>query len=192
MLAAVYLLLAMLLMGQQLINKPVMSLRTGGPVGTVVDIIINPNNLKIEGWFVNDSTSKRRAVLLSQDIRDIIDQGFVVNDHEGLSDVDELVRLKPVLDIGFELIGKSVITKAKQKLGKVNDYAFDKDGFVIQKLYVNQSIVKSFSGGAAIVNRNQIIEINRRYIIVHEATVPGRATVVTPASAGSAMSPVQP
>lgn len=192
MLAAVYLLLAMLLMGQQLINKPVMSLRTGGPVGTVVDIIINPNNLKIEGWFVNDSTSKRRAVLLSQDIRDIIDQGFVVNDHEGLSDVDELVRLKPVLDIGFELIGKSVITKAKQKLGKVNDYAFDKDGFVIQKLYVNQSIVKSFSGGAAIVNRNQIIEINRRYIIVHEATVPGRATVVTPASAGSAMSPAQP
>lgn len=192
MLAAVYLLLAMLLMGQQLINKPVMSLRTGGPVGTVVDIIINPNNLKIEGWFVNDSTSKRRAVLLSQDIRDIIDQGFVVNDHEGLSDVDELVRLKPVLDIGFELIGKSVITKAKQKLGKVNDYAFDKDGFVIQKLYVNQSIVKSFSGGAAIVDRNQIIEINRRYIIVHEATVPGRATVVTPASAGSAMSPAQP
>lgn len=179
-------------MGQQLINKPVMSLRTGGPVGTVVDIIINPNNLKIEGWFVNDSTSKRRAVLLSQDIRDIIDQGFVVNDHEGLSDVDELVRLKPVLDIGFELIGKSVITKAKQKLGKVNDYAFDKDGFVIQKLYVNQSIVKSFSGGAAIVDRNQIIEINRRYIIVHEATVPGRATVVTPASAGSAMSPAQP
>jgi uncharacterized protein YrrD len=182
----------MLLMGQQLINKPVMSLRTGGPIGTVVEIIINPNNLKIEGWFVDDGSRKQRAVLLSQDIRDIIDQGFVVNDHDDLSDVNELVRLKSVLDLGFELIGKSVITKAKQRLGKVNDFAFDKDGFVIQKLYVNQSIVKSFSGGAAIVDRTQIIEINRRQIIVKEATVPGRTSIVNPASSGPAMSPAQP
>jgi uncharacterized protein YrrD len=182
----------MLLMGLQLINKPVMSLRTGGPIGTVVEIIINPNNLKIEGWFVDDGSRKQRAVLLSQDIRDIIDQGFVVNDHDALSDVNELVRLKSVLDLGFELVGKSVITKAKQRLGKVNDYAFDKDGFVIQKLYVNQSIVKSFSGGAAIVDRTQIIEINRRQIIVKEATVPGRTSIVSPASSGPAMSPAQP
>lgn len=179
-------------MGQQLINKPVMSLRTGRPIGTVVDIIINPNNLKIEGWYVDDHSKRQRVVLLSQDIRDIIDQGFVVNDHDGLSEVEELVRLQSVIEIGFELMGKSVVTKGKQRLGKVNDFAFDKDSSIIQKLYISQPIVKSFSGGSAIVDRNQIIEINSRRIIVREATVPGRATMITSANPSPAMSPAQP
>lgn len=171
----------MLLMGQQLIGKPVMSLRTGGALGLVLDIIVNPNNLKIEGWYVDDHARRERRILLSQDIRDIIDQGFVVNDHEALTEPSELVRLKSVLDIGFELIGKSVISEDKHRLGKVNDYAFEKDTSMIQKLYVGQSLVKSFSGGEVLVDRNQIVEINNKNIIVKEATVPGKVMAAQPA-----------
>lgn len=168
----------MLLMGQQLISKPVLSLRTGGPIGTVLDLIIDPNTLKIEGWFVEDSISKKRLILLSQDIRDIIAQGFVVDDHEALTEPEELVRLKSVLRIGFELIGKSVVTDSKQRLGKVNDYAFEKDAFFIKKLYIDKSILRSISGSASIVDRDQIIEINNRRIVVQDATVPGKITTV--------------
>lgn len=181
----------MLLMGQQLIDKPVMSLRTGQPIGTVTDIIVNPNNLKIEGWYVDDSDSKRRAILLSQDVRDIIEVGFVVNDHEALSDTSELVRLESVLRIGFDVIGKTVVIENKKRLGKVNDYAFEKETSFIQKLYVGQSIVKSFSGGNAIVDRSQIIEINNKKIIVQDATVPGKIEMVSQA-AQPAITPAQP
>ena len=50
----------------------VLSLRVGGPVAATLAPIINPNNLFIEGWHVEDSRSRTRLILLSKDIRDII------------------------------------------------------------------------------------------------------------------------
>ena len=168
-----------------------MSLRTGGPIGTVISPIINPANLKIEGWFVDDILQKQRRVLVSLDVRDIIAQGFVVNDHEALTDPAELVRLKSLLELKFELVGKTVVTEHKNRLGKVKDYAFEKDTLFIQKLYTEQSIIKSLSGGSAIVDRNNIVEINNQKIVVSEATVPTKASTVTQATQ-PAMNPAQP
>lgn len=161
----------MLTLGQPLIGKDVLSLRTGGVIGGVQEAIIDPNNLKIEGWHATNGQKRSHAILLSQDIRDILSRGFVVNDHEALSDPDELVRLKRVLDYKFELIGKSVYTTGKKRLGKVSDYAFEKNGFFIQKIYVSQSLIKSFGGGMLTIDRTQIVEINTKRIVVKEATV---------------------
>lgn len=160
----------MITLGQQLIGKNIMSLRIGRPVGITTGVIINPNNLKIEGWYANEVDSKKRLILLSQEVRDIIPEGFVVNDHEALTSPEDLVRLKKVLDYKFELVGKPVVSNHRRKVGKVTDYALDRNSFVIQKLHVEQSIVKSFMGGALMVDRNQIIEINDKKIIIKEAT----------------------
>ncbi len=167
----------MLTLGQPLIEKPILSLRTGQPVGLAHQPIINPNNLKIEGWFAEDRFDKRKGVLLGQDIREILPQGFVVNDHEAISELDELVRLKKILELEFEIIGKSVYTKHHKKLGKVTDYAFEKNGFFIQKLYVAQPLIKSFSGGDLTVDRTQIIEVTDKKIVVKEATAPDKVVV---------------
>jgi len=146
-----------------------MSLRTGTAVATTISAIFNPNNLKIEGFYVQDSfDSKKKLILLCQDIREIIPQGIVINDHEVLGESDELVRLKEVLEIGFELIGMPVQTEGKSKLGKVNDYATDTSSMFVQKIYVSQSIMKSFSGGALSVDRSQIVEISSSKIIVKD------------------------
>ncbi|HSX43844.1 MAG TPA: hypothetical protein VLE69_00890 [Candidatus Saccharimonadales bacterium] len=146
-----------------------MSLRTGGQIATVVGTIINPNNLKIEGLYCHDSLDKKQTlVLLYQDIRDVIAQGVVVNDHDVLSEPDELVRLKDTMKLNFELLGKQVVTDKKRKLGKVNDYAFDSTTMFIQKLYVSQSLLKNFSTGGISVERGQIIEITNRKIVVQD------------------------
>lgn len=166
-----------MILGQQLLNKPVLSLRTSAPVASVTAIIVNPNNLKIEGWHASDINRKTDGILLAQDIRDIMPQGFAVNDHDAISNPSDLIRLKPILDINFELIGKPVYTEDKKRLGKVTDYAFEKTGFFIQKIYVEQSIVKSFSGGSLIVDRSQIIEITHKRITVKEANERGSVTV---------------
>ncbi len=176
----------LMILGQQLLDKPVLSLRTGAPVATVTSIIVNPNNLKIEGWHARDINRKTDGILLSQDIRDVVMQGFAVNDHDAISSPEDLVRLKPILDLNFELIGKPVYTEDKKRLGKVTDYAFDKNSFFIQKIYVGQSLVKSFSGGSLIVDRSQIIEITHKRITVKEASVPGKVTVSNPAVAQDA------
>ena len=157
-----------------------MSLRTGQPVAMAVEPIINPNNLKIEGFYCTDKFSKDELVLLYQDIRDVIPQGFVVDDHDVLVEAHELVRLKDVMKLGFTLIGKPVVTIGKQRVGKVNDYATEMETMYIQKLYVGQSVLKSFSGGSLGVERTQINEITDKKIIINELLkgTPARAGAV--------------
>lgn len=145
-----------------------MSLRTGGEVATAIAPIINPNNLKIEGFYCTDRFNKEGLILLAQDIRDLIPQGLVINDHDVLAPADELVRLKEVLAINFQLMDKPVVTVNKKRLGKVNDYAVDSDSLYIQKIYVSQSLLKSLSTGQLSVDRNQIVEISSRRIMIND------------------------
>ena len=164
-----------------LLNQKVMSLRTGGQVATVTAAIINPNNLKVEGFYCEDKFEKKQqVVLLYQDIRDIVPQGVVVNDHDVLTPPHELIRLKDIMALGFELIGKPVVSDSKKRIGKVNDYAIETETMFIQKLYVSQSLVKSFSGGSLSVDRGQIVEITSRKIVIQDPQKPVVETEAQP------------
>jgi len=160
-----------------------MSLQTGAPVGTTLGLIINPNNLKIEGFYCQDRFENKQLILPATEIRDILPQGIVVNDHEALTEPEELVRLKEVINIGFELIGKTVVTVSKERLGKVNDFAADNQSLFIQKIYVGQSLLKSFGTGQLSIDRNHIVEITNRKIIVQEILKPSKVPVSVPSPA---------
>lgn len=161
----------------------VLSLRVGNVIAQTTSPIINPNNLFIEGWRVVDSRSKDELVLLTKDVRDLLPQGLVVNDHEVLSHIEDLVRLKDILELDFKLNGLKVISQSGKSYGKVSDFAFETSSFYIQKLYVAQSLVRNLSGGMFSVDRSQIIEITNRKIVIEDATeaVDRRAPAPSPA-----------
>lgn len=169
----------MLQLSAMILNRPVMSLRTGTQVATTLAPIINPNNLKIEGFYCQDNQHKR-LVLLEQDIRDVLPQGLVINDADVLTEPGELIRLKDVMALHFELMGKQVVTSSREKIGKVSDYATETQSMMIKKLYVSQSLFKSFATGNLGVDRTQIIEITRDRIVIQdlEAAQPVRAQAV--------------
>lgn len=176
----------MLKLSNNLQNIPVMSLRTGGKIATAIKPLINPNNLKVEGWFCEDNFSNGTLVLLARDVRDFVPQGLAVNDHEDLTDPEELVRLKEVIELKFELTGKPVITNHKRKLGKVNEYAMDTSSMMIQKLYVTRPVYRSLKDGQLSIDRSQIIEITNRHVLVKDADIKAGATQsVRPAPATS-------
>ncbi|MBC7581843.1 hypothetical protein H7097_03190 [Aeromicrobium sp.] len=158
----------MLQLSAAITNRPVMSLRTGGQVATAVTPIINPDNLKIEGFYCNDLFENKELILLYQDIRDIIPQGIVIDDHNVLVEESELVRLRKVLELQFELIGKPIETVDKEKVGKVGDFAVETGSMTIQKLYASQSIIRSFTGGSLSIDRSQIVEITQKRVIINE------------------------
>lgn len=172
----------MLQLSTPLLNKSVLSLRTGSVIASIIGPIINPDNLKIEGFYCQDRFDKQQLVLLYQDIRDILPQGYVVNDHDVLAEPDELIRLKKVMDLDFELVGKQVVTVGKEKVGKVSDYATETTTMYIQKIYVAQSIIKSLTGGSLSIDRTQINEITPRRIIINELMENAPATA--PAAIG--------
>lgn len=158
----------MLQLSNSLVSKQVMSLRTGSPIAAITGPIINPDNLKIEGFYCQDRFNKQELVLLYQDIRDTLPQGFVVNDHDVLVEPEELIRLKDVIALDFELIGKQVVTTSNQKMGKVSDYATETETMFIQKIYVAQSLVKSFTGGSLSIDRTQVQEITPSRVVIDD------------------------
>lgn len=166
-------------MSTAVVDKPVLSLRTGGVIATSVGCLINPNNLKIEALYCTDRYDKSTALLLSIDIREILKQGVVVNDHDSLSKPDDLVRLKKIIDINYALIDKPVYTESKKKLGKVTDFALDDKSLYVQKLYVGPTLIKSFTGQQLSVDRTQVVEITSRKLVIkdNEGTVRNNAPV---------------
>ena len=156
----------------------VLSLRTSTPIADIVGPIINQDNLKIEGFYCNDYSSKTPKILLYQDIRDMLPQGIVVNDYDALTDPSELIRLKKVLERDFSLLSKPVETISGEKIGKVSDYSFETTTMYIQKLYVSRSILKNFTSGSLSVDRTQIQEITAKKVIINDLleTVSAQAT----------------
>lgn len=179
----------MLLLSNKLLNRPVLSLRTGGQIAQTYAYVIDPDKLKIEGIHCHVRSSKQDLILLHQDIRNIIDQGIVINDHDVLSTPDILVRLQDVLKLNYSIIGKSVITSSKQRVGKVRDFAIDSSSFYIQKLYVGQSVIKNFSSSQLSIDRDQIVEVTDTKIIIHEllktSKIKSPAAATAPSSASS-------
>lgn len=161
--------LDMLQLSSALKNLPVMSLRTGTQVAVALAPVINPNNLKIEGFYCQDTHSKgkQEVILINQDIRDIIPQGIVVNDYDVLTEASELVRLRDVLSMRFDVLGKLVTTTRHMRVGKVEDYSVELNSMYIQKLYISRPLYK-ISGGNLGVDRTQIVEITDKKIIIQD------------------------
>lgn len=162
-----------------------MSLRTGGRIGIAHEPIINPRNLKVEGWYCKDHFSKQDLILLASDVRDFVPQGIAVDDHDVLTDPADLIRLQEVIELAFELHGKPIVTNHKRKLGKVNDYALDPLTMKIQKLYVARPMYRSLTDGQLTIDRNQIIEITSRKIIVRDVDVQVKAPAPQPLPAAT-------
>ncbi len=164
-------------------DKDIMSLRVGAPIGHAYAPIINPANLRIEGWFATETRNKEEMVLPATEIREIVARGFIVNDHDAITHPEDLVRMENLLHMRFEVIGKTVKTDQKHRLGKVVNYTVNDQNMLIQKLYVSRGAVRGLTKQDLVVDRNQIVEINNKAIIVRDTSV--RVGAGSPAAAAA-------
>ena len=82
--------------------------------------------------------------------------------------MDPRPRLRDVLDLDFQLLGKAVETQSGEKVGKVADFATEIETMYIQKLYVSRSVLKSLTTGQLSVDRSNIIEITNKHIVIND------------------------
>ena len=158
----------MLQLSVSIYSVQIVSLRTSGIIASAERPIINPNNLKVEGWFCQDKFNKNSLILLVKDVREVSKLGLLVDDYDVLTDPSELIRLRDIIEINYQVIGKQVVTDKRRKLGKINDYAIDTNTFIIQKLYVTQPVYKTISGGYLSIDRQQIVEVSDSRITVRD------------------------
>lgn len=155
----------MLFFGSKLENLGLFSVRSSGRIGTAEVPIINPHNLHIDAFYAKAMNGQNEGVILDMDIRDFSMKGLIINDHEDISDPEDLVRLKPIIDIDFKLFGKSVYEN-KRKIGKVADYAVDTKSLYVQKLYVQPTLLKSMGTSQLVFDRLSILEVTDDKIVV--------------------------
>lgn len=157
----------MLLLGSRLIGTPIMGLQTGTRLAQAKLPLIDPSNLKIVAYEVDGPLlSDHPSFIRIADVREFGSIGMIIDSSDEFIGLKDVIKIEELYNLGFKLVGMTVVDEMKHKLGKVEDYSLDADSFMIQQLNVKRTILKSITDTSLLVHRSQIIEINDRHIIV--------------------------
>lgn len=161
----------MYILASALRDLPVISLQTGERVAVSKEIVIDPENFNIMAMLCETSQHGTKRVLMMRDARQVAQDCLIVDSEDELAEPDDVVRLQPLLKDRFQLVGRSVVTDLGRKLGVAEDYTINLETMKLQKLYVRQSILRSWLGSSLIIDRAQIVDVNGRQIIVRDTVI---------------------
>ena len=168
----------MLMLGSRLHDTPVMSLQTGTRLAKITTPVINPANLKILAYEVDGPLlNEHPSFLRTEDIREMGALGMIIDSADEIIGLDDVIKVKELRELDFQLIGLPVIDEHKHKLGKVDDYTLETHGYVIQQLNVKRGLLRGLNDTGLLIHRSQIVEVNDNFIIVKST---GRKKMVTP------------
>ncbi|MBR2766692.1 PRC-barrel domain-containing protein [Candidatus Saccharibacteria bacterium] len=159
----------MLVMNSRLLGAPVLSVQAGGPIGRIVDAIIDPDNLSVIAFHIDGPPiNKQQNILDVRSVREYSSYGFVIDDIDELVSPDDVIRINNILKLNFNLLSLKVETKKGSKLGKVQDFTLTSEDFIIQQIIVKRPMIKSLNDPELTIPRNEIVEITDYKIIVKE------------------------
>ena len=159
----------MLVMNSRLIGAPVLSVQAGGPIGRIVDAIVDPDNLSVIAFHVDGPPiNKQQNILDVRSVREYSSYGFVIDDIDELVFPDDIIRINNILKLNFNLLSLKVETKKGSKLGKVQDFTLTSEDFIIQQIIVKRPMIKSLNDPELTIPRSEIVEITDYKIIVKE------------------------
>jgi len=157
----------MLVLGSRLNETPVMSLQTGTRLAVTGTPLIDPSNLKIMAFELDGPLlTETPSFLRVADIREVSGIGMIIDSSDELLGLDDVIKIKQLHELGFQLIGMNVIDEHNRKLGKVDNYTLETGSFVIQQLNVRHGIFRGLTDTGLLIHRTQITEINDKAIVV--------------------------
>lgn len=155
----------------QMKSLPIISLQTGGTVAWTKGLILDMGSFEIRAYRCDQEGSSSKLILLARDIRQLAADCVIIDSEDELTEAQDIVRLKDMVEESYDPLDKPVVSDAGRKLGNVEDYTINLETQRVQKLHVRQSIIKSWLGNNLIIDRTQIIDITPKQIIVRDATV---------------------
>ena len=159
----------MLVYNSQLIGTPVLSVQASGPIAQITSPIVNPDNLKILAFKLDGPIINTTNYILDvKSVREYSHLGMVIDDNDELVGPEDVVKIKEVLDLNFNLIGLKVETKKGTKLGHITDFTLTSEDFTIQQIVVKRPIVKAIIDPELIIHRREIVEITDYKVIVKD------------------------
>lgn len=160
----------MLINGSKLSGFPILSLHVSGEVARVTEPIVDPNSLKIIGFKVDGKLIRDEVgnVLPIESVREFSQMGMIIDSIDELVRAEDVMRIEKILELNFALPGMKVVTRKKEKLGKVSDYIIDIGSWYVQQIVVQRPIVKAFFDPELIISRRKIIEVTDYEVIIKD------------------------
>jgi len=156
----------MVIEDSRLENVPVFSLQTGRMIARTARIIVDPDKLKIVGFAI--PYGRQTKILSTMSIREFSRVGMVIDSVEELVDPDDIIQIKKILSLNFNLIGLKVETRKKTHLGKVAGFSCTDDNFMIQQIRVKKPTLRSFTESELLIPRKEIVEITDYKVIIKD------------------------
>lgn len=155
----------MLIVGSRMIGGRVLSLHVGGQVASMKEAIIDPEDLHILAYTLTGPIIQNDKsvgdILVTDDIREVNIDGSIIDSTDIFVNREDVIKIDKVMKLNFSLIGLKVVTKAGKKLGKVVDYTFDSQSFMVYQLIVQRPVgIMALNDPHLTINRSQIIEID--------------------------------
>lgn len=182
----------MLINATNLIDFPVLSLHTGTPIARTSQIIIDPDKLRIVGFRIDPLVSLGDAgdILLVESVREFSHLGMIIDSSDEFASDGEVVRIDKIIELSFDPITLNVVTKKKEKLGKVIDYIVNSDTWLLHQLIVERPFFKAFFDPELVIPRKEIVEVyDDRIVVKKEKSQSKKPAVATPALANNFVNP---
>ncbi len=108
------------------------------------------------------------------DIREVESGAVVINSKNDLCEIDEVIRVKEVIDKNFSLTGLPVITTDGNNIGNVYDYEIDMEKKSLTKIFC-----RALLGRRHIISKSNIVRIEFEKVVVRSAVVKSKLSIDT-------------
>ena len=162
---------AMFIEAKKLINLPVAAMDTSSKVGTIREILVDPENGRLLGFLIKTGGFWGSPKVLSAvDIREFDPNGIVTDSIENIVSSKEIVRINEVLAKKIILLGMKAKTQSGKRLGVVENFLLDTETECVVKYYL-----KDLVGGSRIFPADKVAKIDKEIIFSDdiEAIPPG-------------------
>ena len=146
----------------------VLSVRAGGPVTRISEVIVDPDTLKVIAFRCSGGVVSRGGadILSVSSVREFSRLGIVIDDIEELVAADEVVRIDKVLGLRFALPGLKAETKSGHRLGKIVDFTVNTEDFLVMQIIVHRPVLKALVDPELTIHRKEIVEVTDYKVIV--------------------------
>lgn len=121
----------------QIVNSPVISIQEGLELGTVTELVVNPENKSVEFLLVDRADKTREGEILAIPFRETVGVGeyaVTIEDQRILLDLSKMNIAGSLLDNRVKVIDEKVVTRKGKLLGKITEYLVDPDSGSITSL----------------------------------------------------------
>lgn len=151
-------------------NAEILLFQEHARLGKALDTIISVEDGSVLGFLVFDPIQKQKGIIPMSEVRKYTGGVIVVNGYDSITNPADVIRLKDAIEVGAKITGEQVVTESGQKVGKVASAAIDTKGWRLARLYVEPPFGLKFLARELLIPAKQIVKIEKKKIIVRDAT----------------------